>query len=125
MDRRGTRVGALGLFQNFADGIKTLLRRSIIPKDADKKLSTWFVIRHDRQLRPPPRTGPMERPFLPSQLRLALLVGLAVFSLAPFFMMISGWASNNKYTVIGGMRAAAQLIAYEVPCCWSSSASSS
>jgi NADH-quinone oxidoreductase subunit H len=46
---------------------------------------------------------------------LALLLGLAVFSLAPFAILIGGWSSNNKYTVIGGMRGAAQLIAYEVP----------
>ena len=59
---------------------------------------------------------PVERPRSSSPTSdLALLLGLAVFSLAPFFILIGGWASNNKYTVIGGMRAAAQLIAYEIP----------
>jgi NADH-quinone oxidoreductase subunit H len=115
MDRRGTQVGMLGLFQNFADAIKTLLKELILPRDADQKLFMWSV------------TGliassvlllglvPWSTRFFVANPELALLVGLAVFSLAPFFILICGWASNNKYTVIGGMRAAAQLIAYEVP----------
>ncbi|MGD0818332.1 MAG: complex I subunit 1 family protein [Methanomassiliicoccales archaeon] len=115
MDRRGTQVGMLGLFQNFADGIKTLLKEFILPRDSDKKLFLWSV------------TGliassvlllglvPWSTRFFVANPELTLLIGLAVFSLAPFFILICGWAANNKYTVIGGMRAAAQLIAYEIP----------
>ncbi len=115
MDRRGTQVGMLGLFQNFADAIKTLLKELIIPRDADKKLFMWSV------------TGliassvlllglvPWSDRFFVANPALTLLIGLAVFSLAPFFIMIGGWASNNKYSMIGAMRGAAQLIAYEIP----------
>lgn len=115
MDRRGTQVGALGLFQNFADAIKTLLKELIIPRNADSKLFMWSV------------TGligssvlllglvPWSDRFFVANPDLTLLIGLAVFSLAPFFIMIAGWASNNKYSMIGAMRGAAQLIAYEIP----------
>ena len=115
MDRRGTQVGMLGLFQNFADAIKTLLKEQIIPRDADKKLFMWSV------------TGligssvlllglvPWSTRFFVANPELTLLIGLAVFSLAPFFIMLAGWASNNKYSMIGAMRGAAQLIAYEIP----------
>ncbi|QLH74623.1 MAG: NADH-quinone oxidoreductase subunit NuoH [Methanomassiliicoccales archaeon] len=115
MDRRGTQVGVLGLFQNFADGIKTLLKEIIIPRDADQKVYTWAVVLIIATSAMLMGLVPWDDEFYAVNVPLALLLGLAVFSLAPFAILIGGWASNNKYTVIGGMRAAAQLIAYEVP----------
>jgi NADH-quinone oxidoreductase subunit H len=115
MDRRGTQVGMLGLFQNFADGIKTLLKEIIIPKEADEKLCTYAVVGIIATSAMLLGLVPWSDRYFVANVPLALLVGLAVFSLAPFFILIGGWASNNKYTVIGGMRGAAQLIAYEVP----------
>jgi NADH-quinone oxidoreductase subunit H len=115
MDRRGTQVGMIGLFQNFADGIKCLLKEIIIPKEADERLYTYAVVGIIATSAMLLGLVPWSDRFFVANVPLALLVGLAVFSLAPFFILIGGWASNNKYTVIGGMRAAAQLIAYEVP----------
>jgi len=115
MDRRGTQVGMIGLFQNFADGIKCLLKEIIIPKEADEKLYTYAVVGIIATSAMLLGLVPWSDRFFVANVPLALLVGLAVFSLAPFFILIGGWASNNKYTVIGGMRGAAQLIAYEVP----------
>jgi NADH-quinone oxidoreductase subunit H len=115
MDRRGTQVGVLGLFQNFADGIKTMLKEIIIPKDADAKLYTWSVVLIIACSAMLLGLVPWSDRFYAVNVPLALLLGLAVFSLAPLAILMGGWSSNNKYTVIGGMRAAAQLIAYEVP----------
>jgi len=58
---------------------------------------------------------PFSEGFLIADVPLSLLFILAAFSLAPLGILIAGWASNNKYTLIGGMRAAAQLMAYEIP----------
>jgi NADH-quinone oxidoreductase subunit H len=115
MDRRGTQVGFLGLFQNFADGLKTFIKEHIVPDEVDKQLfnlapvlliaMSCFMI----------CLIPIGPDFFMADLNAGLLLVFAVFSLAPFAILMAGWASNNKYTVIGGMRAAAQLIAYEVP----------
>ncbi|HSV42180.1 MAG TPA: complex I subunit 1 family protein, partial [Methanomassiliicoccales archaeon] len=115
MDRRGTQVGVLGYFQNFADGIKTLLKEIIIPRDADAKVYTWAVVLIIATSAFLMGLVPWSDDFYAVNVPLALLLGMAVFSLAPFAILIGGWASNNKYAVIGGMRGAAQLIAYEVP----------
>jgi NADH-quinone oxidoreductase subunit H len=115
MDRRGTQVGWLGGFQNFADGIKTMLKEIIIPQDSDKKLYTYAVVMIIACSAMLLGLIPWSEFWYAVNVPLALLLGLAVFSVAPFAILIGGWASNNKYTVIGGMRAAAQLIAYEVP----------
>jgi NADH-quinone oxidoreductase subunit H len=115
MDRRGTQVGWLGGFQNFADGIKTMLKEIIIPQDSDKKLYTYAVVLIIACSAMLLGLIPWSEFWYAVNVPMALLLGLAVFSVAPFAILIGGWASNNKYTVIGGMRAAAQLIAYEVP----------
>jgi NADH-quinone oxidoreductase subunit H len=115
MDRRGTQVGWLGGFQNFADGIKTMLKEIIIPQDSDTKLYTYAVVLIIACSAMLLGLIPWSEFWYAVNVPMALLLGLAVFSVAPFAILIGGWASNNKYTVIGGMRAAAQLIAYEVP----------
>jgi NADH-quinone oxidoreductase subunit H len=114
MDRRGTQVGFLGLFQNFADGFKTMIKEIIIPRDADQKVYTWAVVLIIACSAMLLGLVPWSDDFYAVNVPLALLLGMAVFSLAPFAILLGGWASNNKYTLIGGMRAAAQLIAYEI-----------
>jgi NADH-quinone oxidoreductase subunit H len=115
MDRRGTQVGFLGLFQNFADGLKAFIKEIIIPKDVDK----WVY-----DAAPVILIGiscfmigliPWGPDFYLANLTNGVLLVFAAFSIAPFAILIGGWASNNKYTVMGGMRAAGQLISYEVP----------
>jgi len=116
MDRRGAmHVGYAGLLQNFADGFKLFRKYTLKPRDADPLgfyfgptayMATSLII-----------FGilPISSGWNGGALPLTLLLALAVFSFAPLFIFVSAWSSNNKYSLMGGMRSAAQMIAYEVP----------
>ena len=105
----------LGWLQNVADGVKLLQKENITPAKADSPMfhtapvliasSTILIF----------AALPFSEGFLIADVPLSLLFILAAFSLAPLGILIAGWASNNKYSLIGGMRAAAQLMAYEIP----------
>jgi NADH-quinone oxidoreductase subunit H len=115
MDRRGTQVGVLGLFQNFADGLKAFIKEIIIPVEVDHRVFDWMPVILIGSSAIMIGLIPLSDEWVLSNLTTGLLLIFAVFSIAPFAILIAGWASNNKYTVIGGMRSAAQLISYEVP----------
>lgn len=115
MDRRGTQTGPIGLFQNFADALKVLVKEIIIPESADELVynaAPVIIIGTSLFLFV---TIPYSPGFYASDSDLSLILTFAIFSLAPFAVLLGGWASNNKFTIIGGMRAAAQIIAYEIP----------
>lgn len=115
-DRHGpNRVGPGGLFQAVADGIKILFKQDWIPPFADK---TIFVLA--------PTIGMMTVllsfaaiPFtawssIVGTLNVGLLFILGMMGLGVYAVVLAGWASNSKYALLGGMRAAAQMISYEV-----------
>src|SRR5580658_299583 len=116
MDRRGAmHVGYAGILQNFADGLKLFRKNTFRPREADSLgfyagpvayMVTSMVI-----------FGilPISSGWNSGDLPLSLLLALAIFSFAPLFIFVSAWSSNNKYSLMGGMRSAAQMIAYEVP----------
>jgi len=116
MDRRGAmHVGYAGLLQNFADGFKLFRKTTVQPREADTLgfitgptayLVTSFMIFG---------VLPISSGWNSGALPLSLLLALAIFSFAPLFIFVSAWSSNNKYSLMGGMRSAAQMIAYEVP----------
>lgn len=114
-DRYGpNRVGPFGIFQVLADMIKILTKEDWIPPFADKPvfvlapavimvtvLMSFAVI-----------------PFTPAvsviDLNVGLLFFLAMSSLGAYSVVLAGWASNNKYSLLGGLRSAAQMLTYEV-----------
>lgn len=120
-DRLGPmRVGWHGLLQSFADGIKLLFKEDIVPKGADRVLfrtapalavASAFAafaivpwgVREDGTV------------LAVSNLNIGVLYFIAITSLGALSVLMAGWGSNNKYALYGGMRAAAQMVSYEIP----------
>jgi NADH-quinone oxidoreductase subunit H len=116
MDRRGAmHVGYAGLLQNFADGLKLFRKNTIKPREADSlgffTGPTAYMVTSLIMF----AVLPISTGWADGALPLSLLLALAIFSFAPLFIFVSAWSSNNKYSLLGGMRSAAQMIAYEVP----------
>ncbi len=114
--RRGpNRVGPIGLFQTVADTIKLLIKEDITPKKADKVL---FLIAPFIIFVPPMLVLlviPFGKGLIPADLNIGILYVLAITGLAVIGLLTAGWSSNNKYSLIGGMRSAAQVVSYEIP----------
>jgi NADH-quinone oxidoreductase subunit H len=114
-DRYGpNRVGPFGLLQVAADGIKIFMKEDWIPPFADKPV---FILAPAIIM----LTALMSFAVLPvapgiiiSDLNIGLLFLLAMSSLGVYSVVLAGWSSNNKYALLGGLRAAAQMISYEV-----------
>jgi NADH-quinone oxidoreductase subunit H len=124
-DRIGpNRVGPFGLLQPLADAIKILLKEDISPSNVDPFLfmiaPTISVFTTLMAFAVVP-FGPVEQ--APSWLRLIIAphvdIGIvfifAITSLAVYGVILGGWASNNKYSALGSLRASAQVISYEIP----------
>ncbi len=113
--RRGpNRVGPLGLLQPFADVFKMLFKEIIVPTNASRflfllapvlalapALTAWAVIPFDDWL-------------VLADIDAGLLFVLALTSMGVYGILIGGWASNSKYALLGGLRAAAQTVSYEI-----------
>jgi len=115
MDRRGTMIGLKGFLQCIADGLKTFMKENIIPRKVDKMGYMWtaaLIIGTSALIA---CMIPLSPRWFVVDYATGLLIIMALFALAPFFILVSGWAQNNKYTLIGGMRAAELMISYEVP----------
>ena len=116
MDRRGAmHVGFAGLLQNLADGLKLFRKQVFSPREADQfgyyLAPTAYMVTSIILL----GFLPVSTGFVGGSVPLSLLLALAIFSFAPLFIFVGSWSSNNKYSLIGGMRTAAQLVAYEIP----------
>ena len=115
MDRRATRIGPLGYLQCLADGLKTFLKENIMPAKADKKGYMWALVVLIGTSVLIACMIPLSARWFVVDYNTGLLIIFGLFAIAPFMILVAGWSQNNKYALIGGMRAAAQMIAYEVP----------
>ena len=108
-------AGALGVLQPMADGLKLLVKEDVIPARADGLLFTlgpvlvlipvilsWLIV-------------PFGQNLLISNVGIGIFLWIALSSIQPIGLLMSGYASNNKYSLLGGLRAAAQSISYEIP----------
>ncbi|MDR0198766.1 MAG: NADH-quinone oxidoreductase subunit H, partial [Methanomassiliicoccaceae archaeon] len=115
MDRRATRIGPWGYLQNIADGLKTFLKENITPAKADKKGFMWAVSIVIGTSVLIACMIPLSNRWFIVDYNTGLLIIFGLFAIAPFMILVAGWSQNNKYSLIGGMRAAAQMVAYEIP----------
>ncbi len=109
------RVGYQGFLQWLADGLKCWFKEDIIPKDTDSilfRIAPYFVF-----------TGvlctfvviPFSPTIVGSDMNVGLVYVIAITALVVAGILMAGWASNSKWTLLGGIRSAAQMISYEIP----------
>ena len=117
------RVGPGGMLQPVADGVKLLFKQAITPRGVDKPLyllapaisvTTALVAFAVIPIGPTYNIFGRDIPFRLADFNIGLLFLLAVSSLGAYGIVLAGYASNNKYSLLGGLRAAAQLISYEL-----------
>jgi len=117
------RAGKYGLLQPIADGIKLVLKEDIVPAGADRVLflaapgvvaSTALLMFAVVPFGPPLTFMGREVPMVVSDLNVGLLYVFALSSLSVYGVAVGGWASNSKYSLLGGIRGAAQMISYEL-----------
>ena len=107
-------VGPFGLLQPFADGLKLLMKETILPTSANKfvflfapmltfmlALLGWAVV-------------PLSETWVIADLNVGVLYLFAISSLGVYGIIMAGWASNSKYAFLGAIRSAAQMVSYEV-----------
>ncbi|HUP64650.1 MAG TPA: NADH-quinone oxidoreductase subunit NuoH [Thermoanaerobaculia bacterium] len=111
------RVGPYGLLQFVADPIKLMLKEDIVPAGAQKfayfiapmlPLIPAFMVFAIIPVGPPPY-------FEITSVNIGVLLVLALTSTGVYGLILGGWASNNKFSLMGGLRSAAQMVSYEVP----------
>src|SRR5437899_2188741 len=109
------RVGPFGLFQPIADGIKMLIKEDIVPMRADKIVHFLAPIMTVVPAILALGVIPYGRNMTPFTIDGGILFFFAVGSTTELAVFMAGWGSNNKFSMLGAMRAIAQMISYELP----------
>ncbi|UFJ40155.1 NADH-quinone oxidoreductase subunit NuoH [Brevibacillus humidisoli] len=109
------RVGPLGLLQTVADVAKLLLKEDTRPKHADKALFALAPVLAYAPAFAVLAVMPFTDTLHFADLGIGILYYIALSGITVLGVITAGWASNNKYSLIGGLRSAAQMISYEVP----------
>ena len=117
------RAGPLGLLQPIADGVKLIFKEELIPAQADKiifilapiitvlpALIIWAVIPWGSTI----TLFGRQIPLYLADINVGVLYLMAVTSIGVYGMVLAGWSSNNKYALMGGLRASAQMVSYEL-----------
>jgi len=123
-DRLGpNRVGPGGLLQPIADGLKNIVKEETYPGEASM---TYFILAPALAITPAlvlfaviPWAAPLPTPWglvdmIVADVPIGILLVLALSSLGVYGVVMAGWASNSKYAFLGGLRASAQMVSYEV-----------
>ena len=126
-DRMGPmEVGPYGILQPIADGIKLFFKEDIIPAGANRFLFSLapilslvpafigFAVVPYGPNREIELFGVTIKPFIITDINIGILYILAFASIGAYGVILGGWASNNKYSLLGGLRSAAQVISYEL-----------
>jgi len=108
------RVGWHGLLQPIADGLKLFFKEDIIPSNADKPIFYIAPVIGVLAAIGSIAVIPMWEGFSIANLNIGLLYILALSSVGSYAIILAGWASNSKYSFLGGLRSAAQVISYEI-----------
>jgi NADH-quinone oxidoreductase subunit H len=108
-------VGPWGLLQTVADILKLLIKEDTIPKNADRTLFKLAPILAFVPSFAVLAVMPFSNQIQFADIGVGLLYYMAISSITTIGILVGGWASNNKYALLGGMRSAAQMISYEIP----------
>lgn len=108
-------VGPFGILQTLADGVKLIFKEDIIPRGADRLVHTLAPIVACGPAFVCFAAVPFGQGLIPVDLDIGVLFIFAVSGLSTIGILMAGWGSGNKYSMLGGLRGAAQLVSYEIP----------
>lgn len=109
------RTGPVGLFQPIADALKLLFKEDVVPRPADRLVHTLAPV---VAVVPPILVLsllPVSPAFVPVNIAVGMLLVFAVSTASVLAVFMAGWASRNKFSLLGAMRGVAQVVSYEVP----------
>ena len=109
------RVGPFGLFQPLADALKSLTKEDVVPRAADQVVHFLAPLVLVVVVFLGYAVLPVGRNMMPVNLDAGVLYFFAVGAATELSVFMAGWSSHNKYSLLGAMRAIAQMVSYEIP----------